>query len=121
MICGIKVQLVLQGRGKNRKSEPKNFPYTGLIKCGGTLLDNNSESTHDTCGYAISGEIKRRSKNLVTFTFITIGVVQIIGLIVVKGIRTIARSTLLLEQSLKHLLNSKWVKSLKGLSFLTAW
>ncbi|MBL6992103.1 MAG: recombinase family protein [Bacteriovoracaceae bacterium] len=54
-----KVQKVISGRGHKRGSTTHNFAYTGLLQCGGHLMDKE-----DHCEYAISGE--RKVKKLIS-------------------------------------------------------
>ena len=56
-----KVQDVLEGRGTFRKRwSDEKFPFVGLMRCGGSILDFDGKPTDQKCGYAITGEVKRR-------------------------------------------------------------
>ena len=56
-----KVQDVLAGKGtfKSKWSSEK-FTYSGLIKCGGHILDSDNNATGKRCGAVICAEVKRK-------------------------------------------------------------
>lgn len=42
--------------------------YTGLIRCGGQLLDESGKLTSEVCGCAVTGEVRRKFKKDGSFT-----------------------------------------------------
>lgn len=56
-----KVQDVISGKGtyKKRWSHEK-FPFAGLMRCGGFILDSDGRPTDKSCNCAITAEVKRK-------------------------------------------------------------
>ena len=54
-----KVQRVLDDNGRNTRSKRRDLAYTGTIKCGGDILDEDGNPTGEKCGGSVSGEVKR--------------------------------------------------------------
>lgn len=56
-----KVQDVFDQPHRNTsKLTTHNHHYTGLIKCGGRILDNDGNETDKICGHSVTGEEKRK-------------------------------------------------------------
>lgn len=53
------VQRSLDRRSRDTRSNKLNLPYTGTIKCGGDILDENNNPTGEICSGSFSGEQKR--------------------------------------------------------------
>ena len=56
-----KVQIMLDDKRRDTRSNNKGLDYTGTIKCGGDILDKNGKPTGEICDGSISGEVKKHS------------------------------------------------------------
>ena len=54
-----KVQIMLDDKRRDTRSNNRGLDYTGTIKCGGDILDKNGKPTGEICDGSISGEVKK--------------------------------------------------------------
>ena len=54
------VQNALKENGWKVPMIKTGLDYTGLVRCGGKILDDQGNETKELCGCAVTGEIKRR-------------------------------------------------------------